>query len=280
MDKQQPLSNPTAATVPAWPRAFHRTACVLSPLSSSVPDVTPPLFAVPDVLSDSHVSGSVRRVDLHRPLSGSIISGRHRVPPTNRRSKPLTTPSPSSTHQLSENTVGRLSLPLKKPLKMASQQQSRKDAASKREEGQGGVGLEEIGKFRAEAQQHSADAIRAAQERYNQNLQHGGGGGARGAVTVTQAPGATVVSYQEHKAIPEGAHQGRASAASNGYGANALAGGTTASSRGTELQHDTTLEEGRGHGTGHKEHKGSAAGTCAADDKQGKESAVRGTNEI
>jgi hypothetical protein len=50
------------------------------------------------------------------------------------------------------------------------------------QQGQEAMNLEEIGKYRAEAQQHSADVIRAAEERFNranqrQNEGHGCGGG-------------------------------------------------------------------------------------------------------
>ncbi|KAL5211561.1 hypothetical protein ABZP36_022408 [Zizania latifolia] len=86
-----------------------------------------------------------------------------------------------------------------------SQQQPRKEM---QEEGQGrrqqaaAAGLEEIGKYRAQAQQNSVDAIRAAEERYAKaNQAHD----AKGAVTVAQAPGATVVSYVEKK--PHGKHE-------------------------------------------------------------------------
>jgi hypothetical protein len=49
------------------------------------------------------------------------------------------------------------------------------------------MNLEEIGKYRAEAQQRSADAIRAAEERFNKaNHQQARSGGAHGTVTVTQ----------------------------------------------------------------------------------------------
>ncbi|KAG8070441.1 hypothetical protein GUJ93_ZPchr0006g41829 [Zizania palustris] len=80
-----------------------------------------------------------------------------------------------------------------------SQQQPTKEM---QDEGQGrrqqaaAMGLEEIGKYRAQAQQNSADAIRGAEERYAKvNQAHG----AKGAVTVAPAPGASVVSYAEKK---------------------------------------------------------------------------------
>ncbi|RLN08516.1 embryonic protein DC-8-like [Panicum miliaceum] len=91
---------------------------------------------------------------------------------------------------------------------MASQQQPRKQATTKGQEegGQGqAMNLEEIGKYRAEAQQRSADAIRAAEERFNKaNNQQ-----PRGAAAVAQAPGATVVSsYQETTKQPAATQQG------------------------------------------------------------------------
>ncbi|GJM90763.1 hypothetical protein PR202_ga07073 [Eleusine coracana subsp. coracana] len=76
---------------------------------------------------------------------------------------------------------------------MASQQQARKPSAKGHEEERGQQGqamnLEEIGKYRAEAQQRSADAIRAAEERFNranQQRQHEGQGRAHGTVVALQ----------------------------------------------------------------------------------------------
>jgi hypothetical protein len=74
---------------------------------------------------------------------------------------------------------------------MASQQQARKQQQAGKgheEAGQGqAMNLEEIGKYRAEAQQRSADTIRAAEERFNKaSNQQARSGGAHGTVTVTQ----------------------------------------------------------------------------------------------
>ncbi|PWZ19810.1 hypothetical protein Zm00014a_013212 [Zea mays] len=98
---------------------------------------------------------------------------------------------------------------------MASQQQTRKQQATKghQETDQGqAMNLEEIGKYRAEAQQRSADAIRAAEDRFHKaNNQQARGAGARGTVTVAQAPVATVVPYQESVKQAETESHGRGS---------------------------------------------------------------------
>ncbi|KAG8058613.1 hypothetical protein GUJ93_ZPchr0002g24889 [Zizania palustris] len=144
---------------------------------------------------------------------------------------------------------------------------------------QAAAGLEEIGKYRAQAQQNSADAIRAAEERHakaNQRLTHG----ARAAVTVLQTPGATVVSYVEtKKQPPHGKHkaEGR-DKATTGLGAGLE---ETGKHRGEEWQHEEWGTGSAAHEKTQKSNqaKGAAAhapvGATAVSHQEAKKSATR-----